>query len=129
MMKKIEKTIPIQLEEIYNNTSIFISAEVSVEKGSLMKLNIVNVEDDILYHATEEPIDLKVTNKGSKLRGKKLVITSRYNVIAPTEGEPIFPKVTWKPNLEAGDHTLYDDAQEESSDDNMFEFRLIFEIK
>lgn len=127
-MKTIEKTISIQLDQLYDNTSIFISADVSVEKGSLMKFNTVNTIDGFLFTGTEEPVDLKVTNKGNKLRGKRLVVKSSYNVILPTEDELIFPKVTWKPDLEAGDHTLYDDAEEATSDDNAFEFKLIFEI-
>lgn len=127
-MKTIEKTIPIRLEELYDNTSIFISAEVTVEKGNLMKFNTVNTIDGFLYTAAEEPVDFKVTNKGSKLRGKKLVVKSSYNVVVPTDSEPIFPKVTWKPDLEAGDHTLYDDAEEATSDDNAFEFKIIFDI-
>ena len=127
-MKTIEKTISIQLDQLYDNTSIFISADVSVEKGSLMKFNTVNTIDGFLFTGTEEPVDLKVSNKGNKLRGKRLVVKSSYNVILPTEDELIFPKVTWKPDLEAGDHTLYDDAEEATSDDNAFEFKLIFEI-
>lgn len=128
-MNTVEKRVPIQLEDVYANTSLFLSIDVSVEQGSLMKLNVVNIEDNLLYNQSEEPKDLKVSKKGKDLKGKNLVVSSRYNVIVPTEGEPVHPKITWKPDLEAGDHTLYDTEETASSDDNMFEFRIIFEIR
>lgn len=129
-MKTIKKNVPIKLDEIYQTTSVFISLEVSVEQPGVLynSRNIVSYDNQIVFSRDAVPAELKITNKGAELKGKKLVLLSRYNVIAPTEDKLIFPKVTWKPNLEAGDDTLYDEPESVESDDNMFEFILTFEF-
>lgn len=127
-MKKVNKTITITLDPLYDSTSIFISLEVSIEDSGILfnKFNGVYFKGDALFEGDTVPTDVKIVNKGSELKGKKFKLFSRYNVIAPTEDEAVFPKVTWKPNLEAGDHTLYDTEESGTSDDNMFEYSVTF---
>jgi hypothetical protein len=129
-MKTIKKNIPIKLDALYQTTSIFISLDVSVEKPGVLynKYNAVYYDGKILFAGDAVPNDLKIVNKGQELKGKKFRLFSRYNVIAPTDDEPVFPVVNWKPNLEAGDDTIYDEPESVKSDDNMFEFILTFEF-
>jgi len=127
-MKTIKEDPPTTIDAIYQSTSIFISLDVSVESPGVLfnKSNTVFLDTDILFKSEKTPNEFKIVNKGSELKGKKLRLYSRYNVIAPTDDQVKHPKVTWKPNLEAGDHTLYDKVEETNSDDNMFEFILTF---
>lgn len=127
-MNSIKKVIPITVDALYNSTSIFISLDVEVEDTGVLfnKFNGVYLSGDALFEDPETPHEIKIINNASELKGKKLRLFSRYNVIAPTDDDAKFPKVTWKPNLEAGDHTLYDVQESVTSDDNMFEFSITF---
>ena len=130
-MKIIKKSVPILIDPVYDSTSIFISLDVKVESSGVLfnKINEVYYNDNTPFSAETTPKDFKIVKKGSELRGKKVTLYSRYNVVAPTDDAEKFPKITWSPDLEAGDHTLYDTVEEATSDDNTFEFKLIFEFK
>jgi hypothetical protein len=129
-MKSINKTIQITIDPLYDSTSIFISLEVEIEDSGVLfnKSNLIYYDGAAIFQGESLPSNQKVVNKGSDLKGKRVVLLSRYNIIAPTEGDEKFPKVNWKPNLEAGDHTLYDAVESVTSDDNMFKFNIIFEF-
>ena len=127
-MKKINKTIPITIDPLYNSTSIYISLDVKVEDSGILfnKFNGVYLDGNLLFEDAATPNEIKIVNKASDLKGKELKLFSRYNVVAPTDDEATFPKLTWTPNLEAGDHTIYDDEESGPSDDNMFQFSITF---
>lgn len=127
-MKTVRKNINISIADTYQSTSIFISLDVEVESPGVLfnKNNSVYYDSGLLFSNSETPDNLKIVNKGSELKGKNVRLYSRYNIVAPTDDEAKHPKVSWKPNLEAGDHTLYDELEAETSDDNMFEFVVTF---